>query len=67
MRGLTAMAAVGDASCLEPMARAWSATPDETWWRTRLAEAGANMMRREKLTGRSAVVKRIRAKWPGFI
>lgn len=64
---LTAIAAVGDASCLEPMARAWSAVPGETWWRTRLAEAAADIMRREKMTGRNAVVKRIRTRWPGFL
>lgn len=64
---LTAIAMVGDASCLEPMARAWSAAAGESWWRTRLAEAAADIMRREKVTGRSAVVKRVRAKWPGFI
>ncbi len=64
---LTAVAAVGDASCLEPMARAWAATPGEAWWRTRLAEAAGDILRREKLTGRNAAVKRVRAKWPGFI
>jgi hypothetical protein len=64
---LTAIAAVGDASCLEPMARAWAAAPGETWWRTRLADAAADIMRREKVNGRNAVVKKVRAKWPGFI
>jgi hypothetical protein len=64
---LTAIAAVGDASCLEAMARAWAAAPGEAWWRTRLAEAAADIMRREKVTRRSAVVKRVRTKWPGFI
>ena len=64
---LTAVAAVGDGSCLEPMARAWAATPGEEWWRGRLAEAAVDILRREKLTGRSAAVKRVRAKWPGFI
>ena len=64
---LTAIAAVGDASCLEPMARAWTAAPGEAWWRTRLAEAAGDILRREKLTGRNAAVKRVRAKWPGFL
>jgi hypothetical protein len=64
---LTAIAAVGDASCLEPMAGAWAAAPGEAWWRTRLMEAAADIMRREKLSGRSAVVKRVRARWPGFL
>ena len=64
---LTAIAAVGDASCLESMARAWAAVPGEAWWRTRLADAAGDIMRREKVTGRSAVVKRVRARWPGFL
>jgi HEAT repeat protein len=64
---LTAVAAIGDASCLEPMARAWAATANEQWWQSRLSAAAADIVRREKLTGRSAVVKRVRAKWPGFV
>lgn len=63
---LTAMVTIGDASCLEPLARAWGASPGETWWRDRLSDAAADIMRRARLSGRSAVVKRIRAKWPGF-
>jgi hypothetical protein len=64
---LNAVMTIGDASCLEPMARAWAAAREDEWWRTRLAAAAAHIMRLEKLTGRSAVVKRIRAKWPGFV
>jgi len=63
---LTAIVAIGDASCLEPLARAWQASPGETWWRDRLSDAAADIMHRTRLSGRSAVVKRIRAKWPGF-
>ena len=64
---LTAIAAIGGADCLEPMARAWTAAPEEKWWRDRLAEAAAEIMKREKLTSRSAVVKRVRAKYQGFV
>jgi hypothetical protein len=64
---LSAMTAVGDATCLEPMARAWAATADDQWWRERLSAAAADIMHRTRLNGRSAVVKRIRARWPGFI
>jgi hypothetical protein len=49
------------------MARAWTATAGEGWWQAHLTEAAASIMRREKLTGRSAAVKRIRARWPGFL
>ena len=57
---------VGDASCLEPLARAWSATR-EAGWRAQLAEAARQIVARAKLGGRSAVVKGIRANWAGFI
>jgi hypothetical protein len=64
---LTAVAAIGDASCLEPMARAWSAVPGDTWWRDRLRDAAADIRRRTRAGGRSAAVTRIRTRWPGFL
>ena len=65
---LAAATTVGDATCLEPMARAWAASPaGETWWRERLADAAADIMHRTRLSGRSHVVKRIRTKWTGFL
>jgi hypothetical protein len=64
---LTAIALQGDLTCLEPMARAWAAAPAERWWRSRLQEAASDILRREGLSGRHAVVKRVRTKWPGFI
>ncbi len=64
---LAAIIEVGDATCLEPMARAWAAATGEPWWRERLTEAAADIMRRMRLTGRSTVIKRIRAKWKGFL
>lgn len=65
---LVAAAAIGDATCLEPMARAWAAAPPgETWWRDRLADVAGDIMHRTRLSGRSNVVKRIRARWTGFL
>jgi hypothetical protein len=64
---LTAIAAIGDGTCLEPLARAWAATSTETWWRERLSEAAADIMHREQITPRSALMKRLRAKWPEFL
>jgi hypothetical protein len=65
---LAAAAAIGDATCLEPMARAWAAAPaGETWWRARLADVAADIMHRTRLSGRSNVMKRIRARWDGFL
>jgi hypothetical protein len=64
---LTAVAAIGDADCLEPMARAWAAAPDDRWWRDRLCDAAAGILGRLGLNGRNAVVRRVRARWPGFL
>jgi hypothetical protein len=60
-------AAIGDASCLEPLARAWAAAGKDLNWKHELSTAAASIMRREKLTGRSAVVKKLRANYPGFV
>jgi HEAT repeat protein len=64
---LSAITAIGDASCLEPMARAWAAAPAETWWRERLSAAAEAIVHRTRLSGRSPVLKRVRAKWTGFV
>ena len=64
---LTAVTAIGDSSCLEPLARAWATSPGEAWWRTQLAEAAAEIVRRHGLTRRHAVVKRLGHRWPGFL
>ncbi len=65
---LAAATMLGDTATLEPLARAWTAAAArETWWRDRLRDAAADIIKREKLSGRSAVVKRIRSRWPGFL
>jgi hypothetical protein len=64
---LTAITALGDASCLEPMAHAWAATPRDTWWRERLSAAAEQITHRASLSSRSGIVKRIRQKWAGFV
>ena len=63
---LEAVARVGDASCLEPLARAWSAAK-EPRWRTELSEVARHIVARSKLTGRSAILKALRADWEGFV
>lgn len=63
---LTAIARIGDSSCIEPLARAWTAAPGEGWWREHLVEAARTIARREKLGARHAVVKRVKARHPGF-
>jgi len=62
-----AVETLGDASCLEPLARAWSVAPGDPTWRARLSTTAAAIARRARLTARGAAMKRIRAQWPGFI
>jgi HEAT repeat protein len=64
---LSAAAAIGDASCLEPLARAWAAGGKDLDWNHQLSTTAATIMRREKLTGRSAAVKKLRANFEGFV
>jgi hypothetical protein len=64
---LVAVVKAGDVSCLEPLARAWSASARGTAWRNQLAEAAREIVRRSKLGARSPVIKGLRAKWPGFV
>lgn len=64
---LNAAASIGDASCLEPMARAWTRAGRELWWKDRLAYTARAIVAREKLTSRSAVIKRVRERHPGFL
>jgi hypothetical protein len=62
---LAAAAAVGDAGCLEPLAAAWiTASPDERWWRDHLAEAFGAIVKREALTRRHPVLKKILERQP---
>jgi hypothetical protein len=58
MEFLAALETIGDASCLDALARAYTATQDR-WWRGHLAQAFRAIVRREKLTRRHAVIKRL--------
>ncbi len=64
---LSTAVAIGDASCLEPLARAWAIAGKDLDWKHQLSTTAAAIMRREKLTGRSAAVKKLRAHFPGFV
>jgi hypothetical protein len=67
---LSALAAIGEASCLEATANAYAhAASDkraDEWWRRSLADAFRAIAGRERITRRSAAVKRIEKKWPGL-
>jgi hypothetical protein len=65
---LAALEIIGDASTLEPIAKAYaraSAAPaPNDWWRQHLAQAFRTILQRERAAVRSALMKRIRARWP---
>lgn len=60
---ISALHAVGDASCLEPIAAAHTRSSDERW-RQQLAGAFHAIVKRERLSRRHAVLKRIETRWP---
>jgi hypothetical protein len=64
---LSTAATIGDTSCLEPLARAWAAAGKDLNWKHQLSTTAATVMRREKLTGRSALVRKLRANFQGFV
>jgi len=69
---LTALALVGDASCLEAIASAYAragapgrSRPD--WWRQHLADAFHTIVKRERITRRHAAMKKIEKRWPDIL
>jgi hypothetical protein len=62
---LAAVYAVGDVSCLEPLATAYAqAAPAAERWRHDLVGAFRAISKRERITRRHAVMKRIATRWP---
>ena len=64
---LAALAVIGDQSCLETLAAAHARGQEERrddWWRDHLAETFRAIVRRERLTRRHALMKKIDARWP---
>ena len=65
---LAALARVGDTSSLEALAGAHAkAKARDAWWRDQLARVFREIVAREKLTRRHAVMKRIEKRWPGVL
>jgi|SRR5579871_1407216 len=62
---LAAATAIGDASCLEPIATAYARSKD-LYWKKSLADAFKAIVKRHRLTGRHAVVRKIRARGLGI-
>lgn len=68
---MTALTAIGDVNCLEPVAAAYAAAAapnaaPEDWWHRGLAEAFRAIVIREELTRRHAVLKRVEKRFPGL-
>jgi HEAT repeat protein len=63
---VAALTRIGDSSALEAIATAYAATKD-AWWRRQLAAAFRTISKREKITRRSAVVKRIEKRRPDVV
>jgi hypothetical protein len=62
---LAAVQEIGDASCLEPLAAAAArAASGDAWWRDHLQDAMHAIVKRERITRRHAVMRRIAARWP---
>lgn len=65
---LGAAAAVGDASCLEPLAAAYQRARDgghklDDWWCQKLTEVFRTIAAREQVTRRTAIGKRVSSRW----
>ncbi len=56
---LAALHVIGDESCLEPIAAAYLRAKSDERWRVQLAAAFRAIAKREKITRRSAVMKRV--------
>ena len=67
---LAALSTAGDTSCLEAVAAAYARSTPSTnhdWWRDHLADAFQAIVKRERLTRRHAVVRKIRRRWGNLI
>ncbi|HXD75394.1 MAG TPA: hypothetical protein VN628_16730 [Vicinamibacterales bacterium] len=69
---MAALSLVGDATCLESIAAAYEHAPSgaagtRDWWRDHLADTFRAIVRREKLTSRHAVMKKIQKRWPAVL
>jgi HEAT repeat protein len=66
---VSALTEVGDRSCLEPIAAAYarSTRPNQDSWRRQLSGAFRAIAKRERITRKHAVVKRIEKKWKSIL
>jgi hypothetical protein len=69
---LAALSQIGDASCLEAIAAAYVQSPQSNlasadWWRQHLAGAFQTIVKREGLTRRHGVIRKIAKRWGNAI
>lgn len=68
---LSALSAVGDESCLEPIAAAFARTAGsglrDEWWHRHLASAFQAIVGRERITRRHRTVRKIERRWGGTL
>jgi hypothetical protein len=69
---LTALALVGDTSCLESIAGAYARTvraapKGDDWWGRHLADVFTMIVARDRVTRRHPVMKKILKRWPEVI
>jgi HEAT repeat protein len=60
---LNVLRLLGDASCLEAIAAAHGRARQENWWRDQLAGVFHAIVRRERMTRRHPVIKKIERRW----
>lgn len=66
---LAALTAIGDATCIEPVAAAYAAVGEAgrgDWWHRGLADVFRAIVQREQLTRRHAAIKKIEKRFPGL-
>jgi HEAT repeat protein len=63
---LGALQTIGDDSCLEPLAAAFSRAGSDARWQHRLAQAFREIVKRERVTKRHSALRRALAKAPGL-
>jgi hypothetical protein len=69
---VAALSLVGDAGCLEAIAAAHARSSEagrtrDDWWHQHLADAFTTIVRREKMTKRHGVIKKIAKRWPAAL
>jgi len=64
---LAALHVIGDSSCLPPLAEAHARAAAHPTWRQQVAAAFQAIAKRERISKRHPVMKRIAAKWPDIL